>query len=118
MPVLLLTLLSAGLYVLNHIYRLGDGWTTYCYLFLLGCLFVIPLVYTKRLWFTGGMHWMGNTTFFFTHTFIPTHTTEQGMNANVTLIVCILLYLPVVAYTVRRNVREKYTSINIVKSTN
>src|SRR5688572_14205931 len=52
--------ISATIYVLNHIYRLNEGIETYSYLFFLGILYVIPLVLTKRLWITGGMHWAGN----------------------------------------------------------
>ncbi|WP_166965649.1 CPBP family glutamic-type intramembrane protease [Yeosuana marina] len=40
-------LISATVYLLNHIYRLNDGLDTLSYLFLLGVLFIIPLIITK-----------------------------------------------------------------------
>ncbi len=48
---------SALVYVLNHIYRLGDGWLLLSHLFVLGILLVIPLVRTGNLGATLGIHW-------------------------------------------------------------
>jgi uncharacterized protein len=89
-----LVLISAAIYLLNHIYRLDDGFVTWLYLFLLGVLFVIPLILTRRLWFTGGLHWAGNVTFYFTHEIIKTEEEAQGVSPNHILIVMILLFIP------------------------
>lgn len=43
-------LISSLLYLLNHIYRLNDGFETLSYIFLLGVLFIIPVIITKNLW--------------------------------------------------------------------
>lgn len=94
--------ISASVYVLNHVYRLTDGWVTYGYLFSLGLLFVIPLIITKRLWLTGGMHWLGNTTFFFTHNIMQTNSTETIVTANHVLIVTVLLFMPIAIFIASR----------------
>lgn len=77
-----LVLLSATIYLLNHIYRLGDGPTAWVYLFLLGITYVIPLLLTGRLWFTGGMHWAGNSLFFLTHEIIKTDSQTGVLSPN------------------------------------
>jgi membrane protease YdiL (CAAX protease family) len=98
-PVLIF--ISAAVYLLNHIYRLGDGFVTCLYLFLLGVLFVIPLILTKRLWFTGGMHWAGNSFFYLTHNVIETKPGNASIPANITLCICILLMIPVNYYILK-----------------
>ncbi|CAN5623616.1 hypothetical protein BH10BAC3_BH10BAC3_38890 [soil metagenome] len=95
MPVSLFIVLSSSVYLLNHIYRLTGGWETCIYLFLLGVLFVIPMIITKRLWFTGGMHWIGNTTFYFTHTIINTSNSNAAISPNLVFIFCILIFIPI-----------------------
>jgi len=98
-PVLIF--ISGAVYLLNHIYRLGDGYITYLYLFLLGVLFVIPLILTKRLWFTGGMHWAGNSFFYLTHSLILTQSGNTSFSANLTFCICILLMIPVNYYLLK-----------------
>jgi len=80
-----------------------DGWETFSYLFLLGVLFAIPLVMTKKLWFTGGMHWMGNTVFYFTHGILQTESITGKISANILFIFCILFFIPVIILLIRRN---------------
>jgi len=99
----LLIFISAAVYLLNHIYRLGDGFVTYLYLFLLGVLFVIPLILTKRLWFTGGMHWAGNSFFYLTHGLIITNSGNTPFSANLTLCICILLMIPVNYFILKKS---------------
>ncbi|GAB2529740.1 lysostaphin resistance A-like protein [Rufibacter soli] len=53
-------LVSSTVYVLNHVYSLNDGFPSLAYLFALGIMLAIPLVYTKNLWYTVGAHWAGN----------------------------------------------------------
>jgi len=98
-----LIFISAAVYLFNHIYRLGDGVVTWLYLFLLGVLFIIPVILTKRLWFTGGMHWAGNSFFYLTHSLIQTDAGEKAFNANYTLCICIVLMIPVVYYFLKSN---------------
>jgi membrane protease YdiL (CAAX protease family) len=52
--------LSAVVYVLNHLHRLGDGPPVLLYLFALGLSFALALVRTRALWLTLGLHWGGN----------------------------------------------------------
>lgn len=92
---------SAAIYVLNHIYRLDDGLVTWLYLFLLGVLFVIPLLLTGRLWFTGGLHWAGNVTFYFTHEIIRTEETNAQVSANAVFIIVILFFIPLNYYLLK-----------------
>lgn len=105
-----LILLSPLIYVLNHIYRLDDGWLTWSYLFALGILFIIPVVLTRRLWFTGGMHWLGNTTFFFTHNVITTKSGTSSLSPNLILLICIFLFMPISVVVIRllKIGRQKY----------
>jgi uncharacterized protein len=91
----LLVIISATIYLLNHIYRLGESIETHIYLFLLGVLFVIPLILTKRLWYTGGMHWAGNVTFYFTHEILKAEELNSPISPNVILIIVTLFLIPV-----------------------
>lgn len=86
---------SAIIYLLNHIYRLGDGFETILYILLLGVLFAVPLIYSERLWYTTGMHWMGNLTFYFTQQVIQVPDNEIVISPNTIFIICILFMLPV-----------------------
>jgi hypothetical protein len=89
-----LIFISAAVYLLNHIYRLDDGFAVCLFLFLLGIVFIIPLILTKRLWFTGGMHWAGNSFFYFTHALIKTGDGDTAFSANYTMAICTLLLIP------------------------
>ena len=90
-----LILLSASVYLLNHIYRLTSGPETILYLFLLGIIFVIPLMQTNRLWFTGGMHWAGNSFFFVSHNVIQTESNNTWLSPNYLFAICLALSVPV-----------------------
>ncbi len=88
---ILLVLFSAALYLFNHIYRLHDGMQTYTYLFLLGVLFMIPIVKTGQIWTTGSMHWAGNCIFFITHEIIKTDQYPGTLSPNYVLSGILLL---------------------------
>lgn len=92
---LTIVLVSASIYLLNHIYRLTDGFIAWIYLFALGVLFIIPLVLTKRLWFTGAMHWAGNSFFYLTHEIFQTASNKEHLSPNYILTICILIIIPV-----------------------
>jgi membrane protease YdiL (CAAX protease family) len=91
----LLALFSALVYVLNHIYRLHDGPEAWLYLFTLGLTFVTPLLLTKRLWFTGGLHWTGNVVFYLTHEIIKTEPVTGSLPSNYILMFCALFLIPI-----------------------
>jgi len=91
-----LVILSALVYVLNHIYRLGDGIESLLYLFLLGIIFFIPLLRTKNLWLTGFMHWSGNTFFFISHNVIQTESNNDLITSNYLFSICLAFLIPVI----------------------
>lgn len=108
MKALLLVLLSAGVYLLNHIYRLGDGPAVLLYLFLLGVLYMIPVVYTGNLWMTGGMHWAGNVFFFVTHSVIQTKEGNPHFSSNYLFATWLVLAIPLTwLFCKRREVQAK-----------
>lgn len=91
-----LILLSASIYLLNHIYRLKDGPEAWLYLFLLGVVFIIPLIFTKSLWLTGGMHWAGNVFFFVTHDVIRLETKKEVISGNYLFAICLAVSIPII----------------------
>ncbi|WP_264521129.1 CPBP family intramembrane glutamic endopeptidase [Flavobacterium sp. N1994] len=91
----LLILFSATIYVLNHIYRYQDGIETWMYLFLLGVIYIIPVIYTKRLWLTGGMHWAGNCFFYIFHNVIQVKIQATYITPNYLFALCLALFLPI-----------------------
>lgn len=99
---LILILFSALVYLFNHIYRLNDGWITWFYLFSLGILYMVPLMLTEKLWYTGGMHWAGNCFFYFSHELINNKSVESGFNPNIILGVMALLLIPVNYLLIKR----------------
>ena len=88
-----LIFISATIYLLNHIYRLADGPVAWIYLFLLGIVFVIPVINTRSLWFTGAMHWAGNTFFYVSHSVIITETIAVKFSPNYLFAFCIALFI-------------------------
>jgi membrane protease YdiL (CAAX protease family) len=101
-PVYALVLLSAAVYVLNHIYRLDDGPAALLYLFLLGVVYIIPVVFTGNLWLTGGMHWAGNVFFFVTHSAIQTEERHPYFSSNYLFATWLVLCIPLVWLFCRR----------------
>jgi len=99
--------LSALIYLLNHIHRLDSGAETWLYLFVLGVLYIIPLIVTERLWFTGGMHWAGNCFFYFTHGIIKTEESEKQFSANLILVVCALIFV-MINYILLKWIKRKW----------
>lgn len=89
-------LLSSLIYLLNHIYRMGDGLESLLYIFLLGIVFIIPVIFTKNLWLTGSMHWAGNTFFFITHNLIQTKNESNVISSNYLFAIFILLFIPLI----------------------
>ena len=52
--------LSAAIYVLNHIWRLNDDPSVLAYLFVLGLVLGFCVVIKKSLWLAFGIHWGAN----------------------------------------------------------
>lgn len=105
----LLALCSALVYLLNHIYRLTDGPEFWSYIFMLGLVFIIPVLNTGNLWFTGMMHWAGNVFFHVTHNVMQTETNEGTISANYLFALCIIVILPIV-WWVSKTVRSDFNS--------
>ncbi|HVX50153.1 MAG TPA: CPBP family intramembrane glutamic endopeptidase [Chitinophagaceae bacterium] len=99
----LFIVLSSAIYLLNHIYRLTDGPAAWSYIFLLGVVLAIPLMFTRTLWFTGGMHWAGNVFFFTSHNTIQTTTAANALIApNYVFALYMLLFIPFIWAVSRR----------------
>lgn len=107
---LFLALFSAVIYLLNHIYRLDDGLDVIAYIFLLGILFIIPVLTTKNLWITGAMHWAGNVFYFYSHNLIQVEVNEEYFSYNYLFSVCILLMIPLFWFLT--NMFNKVSSIS------
>jgi membrane protease YdiL (CAAX protease family) len=99
-------LISSSVFLLNHIYRLNDGYDTLLYIFLLGFLLVIPLLYTKNLWITGFMHWAGNSFFFVTHNAIHTESNPGLLKPNLLFSFCIMIFIPIVWLVFKKTARN------------
>ena len=65
-------LLSAVVYVLNHIWRLNEDPSVLVYLFLLGVVLASAVWKTKSLWLAFGIHWGANLAFESSHSFVET----------------------------------------------
>lgn len=99
----LLVLVSAGVYLFNHIYRLADGPEAWCYIFLLGIVFIIPVLLTKQLWLTAGMHWAGNSFFFISHSVITTSSGNSHFSSNYLFAIILAAFAPLLWYGLKRN---------------
>jgi membrane protease YdiL (CAAX protease family) len=68
-------LLSAFVFVLNHIWRLQSGPAVLSYLFLLGLVLAMAVQLTKTLWLAFGIHWGANLAFETSHTVFQIQST-------------------------------------------
>jgi len=75
-------LLSAVIYVLNHIWRLNDGPAVLTYLFILGLVLAMSVWITKSLWLAFGIHWGANIAFESSHSIIHTNPLVQHNGAT------------------------------------
>lgn len=90
-----LVLLSALVYVLNHIYRLKDGPLVWLYLFIIGIFLMLALVRTKNIWLTLGLHWAGNIVYHTTNSIITTKQLSSGDSGTWLYIGFLLLLIPI-----------------------
>lgn len=67
-------LISASVYVLNHIWRYKDGAAVLCYLFILGLALAYAVWYTRSLWLAFGIHWATNIVYESTAPLLKTDT--------------------------------------------
>ena len=99
---LFLAILSASIYLLNHIYRLNGGWDVLLYIFLLGIIFIIPVLNSKNLWITGAMHWAGNLFFYIGHEVIKVQEKDGFLGYNYLFSICISLMIPLIWMITRK----------------
>lgn len=87
-------LVSALVYVLNHIWRLSDDPSVLTYLFILGLVLAQVVWQTKALWLAFGIHWGANIAFEASHSFLKTRSvvTHHG-NTWLLAISWLLLFL-------------------------
>ena len=106
-----LAILSASIYLLNHIYRIQEGSDVLIYIFLLGIIFIIPVMNSKNLWITGAMHWAGNLFFFISHNVIQVKDNESIISYNYLFSICILFMIPLI-WVVTKKFRTVATVYN------
>jgi uncharacterized protein len=90
----LLVLLSALVYVLNHIHRLDEP-VYLLFLFIVGIQLMIPLVICRNIWYTMGIHWAGNIVYHVTNNVMHTEATAASPGALWITIIFMALLVPV-----------------------
>jgi hypothetical protein len=91
---LMLVLLSATVYVLNHIHRLNEP-VYLLYLFLIGINLIIPFFFTRNIWYTLGVHWAGNIVYHITNNVMHTDNGTNPFSALWLMIIFMALLIPV-----------------------
>ncbi|MBS1602332.1 MAG: CPBP family intramembrane metalloprotease [Bacteroidetes bacterium] len=89
---------SAGLYVLNHIWRLGEGLAVLSYLFAFGVLLAYAVWRSGSLWLALGIHWGANIAFEASRTFVVSDTVVAEAGNRVlalTWLTAVVLYVGV-----------------------
>jgi hypothetical protein len=103
----LLIAISALVYVLNHIYRLKDGWQVCAYLFIIGIFLMLAFVNTKSIWLTFGIHWSGNMIYHITNNIITTENGIHHANGFYVYIISLLFLIPVTSFISKRKIFAK-----------
>jgi hypothetical protein len=86
-------LISATVYVLNHIWRLGDHPAVLIYLFILGLALAYAVWVTGSLWLAFGIHWGSNIAFETNGSLIQTASITTNHESTWMLALCFLLML-------------------------
>lgn len=93
-PPYTLLVLSATVYVLNHLERLQDGWVVWVYLFIIGIYLMLALQRTGNIWLTVGLHWSGNIVYQVTNHIMQTDSGKNNFPPMVLYIFFLLLLIP------------------------
>ncbi len=101
----LFVVFSAGLYVLNHIYRLGNGAMEWIMLFCFGLAYGAALYYSRSLWAAIGLHWGWNFTGQFADRVVAVETVAPGAGPVVSSLAHVFM-LVVVVVAARRFAAE------------
>ncbi|MCW5917872.1 MAG: CPBP family intramembrane metalloprotease, partial [Ferruginibacter sp.] len=99
-------LLSATLYVLNHIWRLTDGLPVLSYLFLLGLVLGVCVIARKSLWLAFGIHWGSNIAFTLSGKGIDLKTTGDPMGPTWALAISWGLLLLVLGWWYKSDLKK------------
>jgi hypothetical protein len=98
-------LLSALVYVGNHIWRLNEGLDVLCYLFFFGIVLALAVQITQSLWLAFGIHWGANIAFESTHSFIQLHSVLK-VNVSNWLLAAVWTFLSIVLFLVLRRKQQ------------
>jgi membrane protease YdiL (CAAX protease family) len=93
---------SAALFVLNHIYRLANGPYEWAMIFCMGLAYAAALYYTGTLWAAVGLHWGWNYAVEFIDRVAQVDPTAPGLGP-LTTSVTHLIVLAIVILAARRN---------------
>lgn len=110
MSMVVIVIASALIYTFNHIYKLDKGFEMLFYLFCLGLVYIVPLVISGRLWFTGGMHWAGNCLLYYTHELIKTNDGNGPISFNYILAILCMLFIPLVYFFQQKWFADQHSS--------
>ncbi|MEO6893513.1 MAG: CPBP family intramembrane glutamic endopeptidase [Ginsengibacter sp.] len=111
-----LLILSSALYVINHIYRLGDGFQVLLYLFIIGLFLMIALMVTKNIWLTLGLHWSGNIVYQVTNNIIQTSSTTNDSKQLWLYISFLVLLIPLTYFVATYLTKRKSKFLSFAKS--
>ncbi|PZX62333.1 CPBP family intramembrane glutamic endopeptidase [Hydrotalea sandarakina] len=108
-------LLSAIVFVLNHIWRLNDGWAVLSYLFLLGIALAITIRLSHSLWPALGIHWGANLAYQTIASFITTenrveHAGSTWLLAAAWALLVVVLLLMMQKKAFRKSFHETFVS--------
>ena len=87
--------LSSLVYVLNHIYRLGEGSGFWLYILIIGVFLMLAMVRTGNIWLTLGLHWAGNIVYHTTHSVMHTEAGKGNFSGTLLYILFLLLLIPI-----------------------
>lgn len=96
-------LISAAVFLLNHIWRLGDGPAVLAYIFMMGLTLAYTVWQTRSLWLAFGIHWGSNLAFEYTNAFVKTTSLEKHDGGTWVLAGCWAVGLVVVITSVNRS---------------
>ncbi len=94
--------LSSLVYVLNHIYRLGEGPGFWLYILIIGVFLMLAMVRTGNIWLTLGLHWAGNIVYHTTHSVMHTEAGKGNFSGTLLYILFLLLLIPITFFISRK----------------
>jgi membrane protease YdiL (CAAX protease family) len=102
---------SAGLYVLNHIYRLSNGPSEWLALFCYGLAYGAALYYSRSLWAAIGLHWGWNFTGDYIDQVVQVDLVAPALQPMLSAATHLLMLAVVVAVGVRTASRRQFPQV-------